>query len=954
MHRNLAFLVFLAFFTTFIPACGGSGDDPTCTDGTQNGDETGVDCGGAVCGACPTCTDGMQNGDETGVDCGGAVCGACSTCMDGTQNGDETGVDCGGTVCGACPTCTDGTQNGDETGVDCGGTVCGVCPTCTDGTQNGDEDGVDCGGTMCSACPTCSDRMQNGDETDVDCGGTTCAACCSLSVGEPTSVLAAAPFGRMEAAPVGDGWLVVYRTGATAGVTLQKLDLTGGLSGASTVLSGVALNNKSQSPNIAFNATLDEGLVVWSVPGAGSLRIGSIMMRRVDASGAALAAEAPLALASGGIDDGGAAIASTITDEMLDVAPFGTGYALVVAARDETLQTSRAVVAILDGAGAVVSEETVSFDPQDFVQRVRLESGQRGLSLAYTATNDDEETRDGVRFLKLDATGAATTFPTRFDGRTVGTGLVETATGYTLAASAGTSDGQVLRFAANGSTTAAVSYGAGQVPSVGYADGTTVAGFDDGAGALQFAVVDPATAAPRFLTSGVGVLTRGLTVTGNGDALLALYVSTGGVEARVVTPAVTCGDASAWDTTTAMFTPADPADLAVDGSCASGELDCCSLLIGSEIQVTDVAMSSESALYPRVTWNPTLGEYAVVWYHRQSESISSMSDFSQVRLARYDTTGTLLSAHLLYDDQVRHGNAIEPRIVNKPDGYYVVFSAFTKSGYMTFWDTYTVDVTVAAGTATAQPATMSGPRTVRRINVDSNNGTTLMSYFSGTEKFVTQLSASATFTGMGTAMSPANNNSQHNAVAVLLDGTSGLGVYNVDRTASVPVTPGLYATPVDDMGVPATAQLVQARDDGNWSPAVTNDGATGFFLGYTHRDPLDVTTQIYITRVDAGATSTTPVRITDAWGAAGNAQLDMRATTAFATWQQAAAGEAYSVRFQRVAADDSVPASSVQLTDGTSAAVTPTIAVGDQSAAVVFSDYRATSADLYLRILSCE
>ncbi|MCA9576987.1 MAG: hypothetical protein KC668_16195, partial [Myxococcales bacterium] len=97
MHRNLAFLVFLAFFTTFIPACGGSGDDPTCTDGTQNGDETGVDCGGAVCGACPTCTDGMQNGDETGVDCGGAVCGACPTCTDGTQNGDETGVDCGGT-----------------------------------------------------------------------------------------------------------------------------------------------------------------------------------------------------------------------------------------------------------------------------------------------------------------------------------------------------------------------------------------------------------------------------------------------------------------------------------------------------------------------------------------------------------------------------------------------------------------------------------------------------------------------------------------------------------------------------------------------------------------------------------------------------------------------------------------------------------------------------------------
>ena len=41
--------------------------------GVQNGDETGVDCGGllSVCPACPTppsCTDGVQNGDETGVD----------------------------------------------------------------------------------------------------------------------------------------------------------------------------------------------------------------------------------------------------------------------------------------------------------------------------------------------------------------------------------------------------------------------------------------------------------------------------------------------------------------------------------------------------------------------------------------------------------------------------------------------------------------------------------------------------------------------------------------------------------------------------------------------------------------------------------------------------------------------------------------------------------------------
>ena len=153
------------------PAC------PTCTDGIQNGSETGVDCGGPDCPACPTCTDGIQNGSETGVDCGGPDCPACPTCTDGIQNGGETGVDCGGPDCPACPTCTDGIQNGSETGVDCGGPDCPACPTCTDGIQNGSETGVDCGGPDCPACPTCTDGIQNGSETGVDCGGPDCPAC---------------------------------------------------------------------------------------------------------------------------------------------------------------------------------------------------------------------------------------------------------------------------------------------------------------------------------------------------------------------------------------------------------------------------------------------------------------------------------------------------------------------------------------------------------------------------------------------------------------------------------------------------------------------------------------------------------------------------------------------------------------------------------------------------------
>ena len=140
---------------------GGGGPAPTCNDGIQNGNETGVDCGGS-CSACPTCNDGIQNGNETGVDCGG-VCSACPTCNDGIQNGNETGVDCGG-ICSACPTCNDGMQNGTETGVDCGG-ICSPCPTCNDGIQNGNETGVDCGG-ICSPCIAC-DPGTPCDDDDV-------------------------------------------------------------------------------------------------------------------------------------------------------------------------------------------------------------------------------------------------------------------------------------------------------------------------------------------------------------------------------------------------------------------------------------------------------------------------------------------------------------------------------------------------------------------------------------------------------------------------------------------------------------------------------------------------------------------------------------------------------------------------------------------------------------------
>jgi hypothetical protein len=166
---------------------------PTCEDGVQNGDETGIDCGGANCPACPppSCNDGVWNGNETGIDCGGLDCPPCATptCSDGIQNQDETGIDCGGVCDEVCPdaTCFDGIQNGSESGIDCGGICPTICPppNCNDGVQNQGEEWIDCGGPCPNVCPTCDDGVQNGPEGGLDCvigdypnySGGTCEQC---------------------------------------------------------------------------------------------------------------------------------------------------------------------------------------------------------------------------------------------------------------------------------------------------------------------------------------------------------------------------------------------------------------------------------------------------------------------------------------------------------------------------------------------------------------------------------------------------------------------------------------------------------------------------------------------------------------------------------------------------------------------------------------------------------
>jgi hypothetical protein len=74
-----------------------------CANSAQDNVETGVDCGGAICrlGDYLCASGGSCLANE---DCTTGLCtfGVCVSCSDSTRNGDETGLDCGGAVCDSC------------------------------------------------------------------------------------------------------------------------------------------------------------------------------------------------------------------------------------------------------------------------------------------------------------------------------------------------------------------------------------------------------------------------------------------------------------------------------------------------------------------------------------------------------------------------------------------------------------------------------------------------------------------------------------------------------------------------------------------------------------------------------------------------------------------------------------------------------------------------------------
>ncbi len=191
--RRLLSLAFAVTSITFIACSTDEGAEPSCDNGTRDGDELGIDCGGATCKKCSgdpcaeltECKSGKcENGScaaPEGKTCG---VGTKATCNDGESC--ELDADCLSKTCrdAKCttlpdgpPSATDKKLNNGETDVDCGGPN---APKCEDGKTC--EASSDCASEYCHTDKKCTkpsptDGVKNGSETDVDCGGTNAPKC---------------------------------------------------------------------------------------------------------------------------------------------------------------------------------------------------------------------------------------------------------------------------------------------------------------------------------------------------------------------------------------------------------------------------------------------------------------------------------------------------------------------------------------------------------------------------------------------------------------------------------------------------------------------------------------------------------------------------------------------------------------------------------------------------------
>jgi len=106
----------------------------------------------------PSCDDYAQNGDETGLDCGGS-CKGCGTGIACATNADCTSSVCTSSVCQAAR-CDDGVKNGSESDRDCGA-GCAGCALDRSCISHDDCASKSCAGTCVSSLHVdliCSDR----------------------------------------------------------------------------------------------------------------------------------------------------------------------------------------------------------------------------------------------------------------------------------------------------------------------------------------------------------------------------------------------------------------------------------------------------------------------------------------------------------------------------------------------------------------------------------------------------------------------------------------------------------------------------------------------------------------------------------------------------------------------------------------------------------------------------
>lgn len=168
--------------------CDGGGSTPTCSDGIQNGDETGIDCGGSSCAPCQTaCNDNQVNlsitfdnyPEETAWTLTNS--GGQTVASGGTYGNQADGSTYTEDLClpDGCYTFTITDTYGDGICCSYGNgsySVTGSSGVLASGGSFGSSEATDfCLGG--SPAPTCTDGIQNGDETGVDCGGSSCAPC---------------------------------------------------------------------------------------------------------------------------------------------------------------------------------------------------------------------------------------------------------------------------------------------------------------------------------------------------------------------------------------------------------------------------------------------------------------------------------------------------------------------------------------------------------------------------------------------------------------------------------------------------------------------------------------------------------------------------------------------------------------------------------------------------------